>query len=51
MRREQLSAHRDFWCPSAGTLVSAYREYELSVVRRIESTSDTGGIAAIDIGE
>ena len=29
-----LSAHRDFWCPSAGTLVSAYREYELSVVRR-----------------
>src|SRR5688500_13996062 len=26
------SAHRAFWCPSAGTLVSAYREHELSVV-------------------
>ena len=30
--RLPLSAHRDFWCPSAGTDVSAYREYELSVV-------------------
>ena len=29
---DPLSAHRDFWCPSAGTLVSAYREFELSVV-------------------
>jgi len=28
-----LSAHPEIWCPSARTLVSAYKEYELSVVR------------------
>ena len=39
-----LSAHRDFWCPSAGTDVSADREYELSVVR--ETTRDPGPVAA-----
>jgi len=32
-RGYQLSADREFPCPSARTVVSAYREYPLSVVR------------------
>ena len=35
---------RDFWCPSAGTDVSADRKYELSVVRK--TTRDPGPVAA-----
>jgi len=39
------SAYRDFWCPSAGTDVSAYREYELSVVTPASAPkSQTPGI-------
>ena len=32
---------RDFWCPSAGSLLSAYREYELSALSA-QSDADSG---------